>query len=373
MLSGDNGILQKATDAKTNTERAEAKEQARMDIMAYIADKTANHQDASLDDAKIQEILSDNKSYVKKAGDTSFTTKKGEYVIPYSELYQSSSVTPSTPTDNFATLKTTLEKSSQDNVQINEKGEIFEIEWEWYAHNDEECEICGIYSDEDDDYYSGYKGTIKNGELKNGFPIFIKSNNKTYRVTKIGESALDSNNDIEKIIIPEGITQIGDDAFQWCRKLKDVTLPNSLKSIGERAFTFTDLQNINISQEIIRCGAITFNHTPWLTSQPDGSIYIGKVFYGYKGTIPSNTTITINDGTVRIAGGGYYKIFDSAGVDYSGIKSIVIPESVIEIPQNAFNNCTGLTSITINKSIDSIFGAPWGAPNMTANDVTWSK
>ena len=81
MLSGDNSILQKTTEAKQNSERAEAKEQAQMDIMAYIADKTSNHQDASLDDTKIQEILSDNKSYVKTAGNTSFTTAKGEYEI----------------------------------------------------------------------------------------------------------------------------------------------------------------------------------------------------------------------------------------------------------------------------------------------------
>ena len=87
MLSGDNGILQKSTEAKRTTERAEAKEQAQMDIMSYIADKTANHQDASLNDAKIQEILSDNKSYVKTANATSFITAKGEYEIFYSELY----------------------------------------------------------------------------------------------------------------------------------------------------------------------------------------------------------------------------------------------------------------------------------------------
>ena len=88
MLSGDNGILQKATDAKQTSERAEAKEQAQMDIMAYIADKTANHQDASLDDAKVKGILT-GKSYVKTANETSFITAKGEYEIPYSELYQS--------------------------------------------------------------------------------------------------------------------------------------------------------------------------------------------------------------------------------------------------------------------------------------------
>lgn len=94
MLSGDNSILQKATEAKQTSERAEAKEQAQMDIMAYIADKTVNHQDTSLDDSKVKEILSDNKSYVKAANATSFITAKGEYEIPYSELYTANDKTP---------------------------------------------------------------------------------------------------------------------------------------------------------------------------------------------------------------------------------------------------------------------------------------
>ena len=98
MLAGDNSILQKSTEAKRTTERAEAKEQAQMDIMSYIADKTANHQDASLSDEKIQEILSDNKSYVKTANATSFITTKGEYEIPYSELYTATGTTPTTST-----------------------------------------------------------------------------------------------------------------------------------------------------------------------------------------------------------------------------------------------------------------------------------
>ena len=101
MLAGDNSILQKSTDAKIASEKAEAKEQAQMDIMAYIADKTANHEDTSLDDEKVKGILT-GKSYVKTANDTSFITAKGEYVRPYSELYQASNVTPSDPvTTNY--------------------------------------------------------------------------------------------------------------------------------------------------------------------------------------------------------------------------------------------------------------------------------
>ena len=87
MLSGDNSILQKATEAKETSERAEAKEQARIDIMAWITDKTSNHEDASLDDSIVKGILNE-KSYVKEAKAASFITAKGEYEIPYSELYQ---------------------------------------------------------------------------------------------------------------------------------------------------------------------------------------------------------------------------------------------------------------------------------------------
>ena len=109
MLAGDNGILQRATDAKQTSERAEAKEQAQMDIMAYIADKTANHQDASLDDAKVKAILN-GKSYVKdgQPGNESFITTKGEYEIPYSELYTATETIPvdtvSEPTDVYVAL-----------------------------------------------------------------------------------------------------------------------------------------------------------------------------------------------------------------------------------------------------------------------------
>ena len=104
MLSGNNGILQKSTEAKRTTERAEAKEQAQMDIMAYIADKTANHEDASLDDSRVKTILT-GKSYVKNGqpGNESFITTKGEYEIPYSEIYTASDTlsTATLPTGTY--------------------------------------------------------------------------------------------------------------------------------------------------------------------------------------------------------------------------------------------------------------------------------
>ena len=122
MLTGNNGILQRATDAKQTTERVEAKEQAQIDIMDWITDKTANHQDASLDDSKIKDILTD-KSYVKEAKQSSFITAKGDYEILYSELY--------TTSDKNKTIKFYLQESGEtsDPIEVEvEKGTTWS-EW----------------------------------------------------------------------------------------------------------------------------------------------------------------------------------------------------------------------------------------------------
>ena len=87
-LTGENGILTKANTAKEKTEIEEAKEQAKLDIGAYIEDQTEKGQSTELNDSIIQKILT-GKDYVKdKPGESSFKTKENEYEILYSELYQ---------------------------------------------------------------------------------------------------------------------------------------------------------------------------------------------------------------------------------------------------------------------------------------------
>ena len=86
LVLGNNGIVTKAKQGRKETERASAIEQAKMDIMAWVTDKTSKNEESTLNDEKVQEILT-GKSYVKTANATSFITVKGEYEIPYSEIY----------------------------------------------------------------------------------------------------------------------------------------------------------------------------------------------------------------------------------------------------------------------------------------------
>ena len=86
-LTGKNGIIQKATQASKETEIEQAKEQAKLDISNYIAEKLKNGEDAKINNSIIKNIL-DGKDYVKgEPLESSFITKQGEYEIFYSELY----------------------------------------------------------------------------------------------------------------------------------------------------------------------------------------------------------------------------------------------------------------------------------------------
>ena len=91
-LTGENGILTRATDAKEQTEIASVKEQAQLDITNWVADKMKNGEDATVNTpAKVQEILesanqNNENKYYKGFTDTGITTPNG-YEVPYEELY----------------------------------------------------------------------------------------------------------------------------------------------------------------------------------------------------------------------------------------------------------------------------------------------
>ena len=95
-LTGENGILTRATDAKEQTEIASVREQAQLDMTNWIADKMENGEDATVNTPeKVQEILeatnqNNENKYYKGFTDTGITTPNG-YEVPYEELYTNSS------------------------------------------------------------------------------------------------------------------------------------------------------------------------------------------------------------------------------------------------------------------------------------------
>lgn len=188
------------------------------------------------------------------------------------------------------------------------------------------------------------QGDIISSKTSEGIEMkFIVVDNSTCSVYGRQQSPTVDKTTSGSITIPsevEGynVTEICDWAFYNCEHITSINMPDCMRVIGEHAFagcysisSFTGISNI----EYIDYGA--FNNTPWYKQFPNGLLYIGKCLYEYKGTVPSNTTINVLEGTKGIS--------SSAFRGY--LTSIHLPKSISIIGPHPFIGCGYLTEISV--------------------------
>ena len=122
------------------------------------------------------------------------------------------------------------------------------------------------------------------------------------RVTGIADFAFQSNLQLRKVKIAEGIETLGSFAFKWCSQLTDVTLPSTLKVIGPWAFNSC----VNLNQPVIPAGV------------------------------------------TRIAEGAF--------ADCPKISSFVPPPALRFLERYSFQNCIGIRQVTIPRSVERMEG-----------------
>ena len=136
-------------------------------------------------------------------------------------------------------------------------------------------------------------------------------------------SSIAAKENLEKIIIPEGVTKIRNSAFSQCKNLKEVVLPSSLEEINGYAFcSCSELNKINL---------------------PDNLKIIGKSSFG---GCCSLENLYLPDSIIKIEQG----IFEEC----TNLKSVRLPEGLESIPINAFKFCTALTDVNIPSSVKTL-------------------
>ena len=331
ILSGDNSILQKGTEAKQNTVKSQIEERIKMANNVAVMNG-------------LGELLYGNlkvelaKEFGEEGTDWSISEEKeNPWVVTVDEVNVSISHIE-LPIDGLNALKQKIE-SEQEDCSIDESGNItIGLLWDYEPINEVECELKGNF---DDEYgcRSAYKGNIVGGKIETGFPIFIKENGKTYKVTGIGEAAF-AELGLNEINIPDTITYIGVGAFYY-DNLTSIVIPNKVEKIESYAFEGnSNLSNIIFSDLTHDMGFSVFDGTNWYNNQPNGLVYAGKVAYKVKLSSPSN--IEIVAGTLGIA---------SEAFRNQHVTNIILPDSIKTIGQSAFSGCQWVNSINIPESV----------------------
>ncbi len=137
-------------------------------------------------------------------------------------------------------------------------------------------------------------------------------------------------------VIPNdgSVTQIADGAFEGCAGLKSVSIPDRIEYIGLRAFSCcTGLEKIEVSQN----NPQYYSVNNCIIDKEYHTLVVGC----------KNSEIPNNENIISITG----YAFEGC----TGLKRLIIPDSVTSIGGSAFEGCTGLTTITIPAGVTKIW------------------
>ena len=151
---------------------------------------------------------------------------------------------------------------------------------------------------------------------------------------------------INYIIVREGITNIGNSAFEGCTKLSSVNLPRSLTSIGEAAFFWCgSLESIVLPESLVNIEDYTFGRCYSLKNAvlPESLESIGVKAFFYCNSLES---ISLPKSLTEIGAEAFWGCVSLSSID--------LPVSLTDIGSGAFENCSSFSSIDLPQSIASV-------------------
>ena len=184
--------------------------------------------------------------------------------------------------------------------------------------------------------YLNVEGGVENiaENAFNGCGEMISEINLPNSVKSIGNAAFTHCDSLIDLILPEGVEEIGNSTFYYCESLKNIYLPASLKQIGDCVFEGCyNLENISINADNEHYKVV--DNVLFDINMEELLLYPAKKRGSYR----------VPDGVLAIGRSAFYRC--------TGINSIILPDSVEKICENAFAD-SYVTAIYLGKEVTQI-------------------
>ena len=149
---------------------------------------------------------------------------------------------------------------------------------------------------------------------------------------KVKEIAIYANPLAKEISIPSNVKILASSLFENNSNIEKVDL-NEVEYIGKNAFFSSTLKTIIGGENVNNCGAFAFLNTPFMDSQNNDFVTVGKVLIAYNG---KDVNVMVPNGITSISNNCFNSL---------NIENIILPESIESIGRCAFTGCISLKSI----------------------------
>ncbi len=205
-------------------------------------------------------------------------------------------------------------------------------------------------------------------------------------INSVGENIFKGCSALKNVTVSNGLTKIADGMFCDCSSITSIEIPDSVQTIGAHAFDgCTALNSVNIPDSVTSVDGYAFYGCSSIVSASIGRKLTSVGAYVFGGC-KELTTVTVKTGADCFGNWMFTDCAKLATVDIpagitkigthcfegTALTSVVIPNSVVVIDDNAFSECTKLANVTLGNSLVRIPKQAFYKTAITSIDIPYS-